>query len=103
MVREAATDAIQDIHVGEVIEDMIEAELENQAKMATAVALYEEKARESELVFNIEAEKNLYDQVMFNYLIQKMATQYDQEEKDLIDQKEEELKSLKQSRKKIQD
>lgn len=61
LVREVAEESIQGIYIGEVIEDMVAAEAEKQTKLISAVALYEEKAREAEMLFNVEAEKNFYD------------------------------------------
>lgn len=65
MVRNVALDCIQDIQIGEVVEDMVDAEASKQTRLTVGRAIFEEKERESEQVFNVEAEKNFFDQLMF--------------------------------------
>ena len=82
---------------------MVEAEVVKQAKLTTGRAVYEEKERESEQVFNVEAEKNFFDQIMFKFLMEQVMNDFAEEENDLVAEKEKELLILNQTKKKLQE
>ena len=100
-LREVAQESVEAIVVGEVVEDMIEKEADLATVQIVNEAIQEEQKRENEQAFKIDVERAFVDQAVFSTLFTDLMKGFDEDEENLIAQKEAELKQDKEMRKQI--
>lgn len=65
VVRETAQETINDILMGEILEDWVEIETEELTYQVVEESLMQARKEESSNIFKHEAEQGFYDQLMF--------------------------------------
>lgn len=78
--------------MGEIVEDIVEKEADIFTVDIVNEALREERERENEQAFKIEAERAFVDQAMFSTLFSDLMIGFEHDEEALIAQKEAELR-----------
>lgn len=101
-IRAVARDALTDVLVGETVEDYVDKQVVLIGRDAIIEAFNEESERENIQSFKIDIKRNLVDNLLFTSMNEMYLGLYQQEEEtELIEQKEKELKQFKEIQKKI--
>jgi hypothetical protein len=76
ILRDVAKEAIESVKIGELIEQMVNEEADQLTHEVVHTSYFMEQQRESQLVFKAEAEKCLFDQIMFETMFDELMDGY---------------------------
>jgi hypothetical protein len=101
IIIDVALESMTTVIMGGMIEEMVTKEANELGDQIIRTTFYQEMKRESDLIFKLEAEKTLVDQLTFETLFDELQTDFEETEKKLVERKEKELEEYNQMKSKI--
>lgn len=85
VIRGVANDTVNDLLIGEAVEDIVESQADNMIYEICVDSLKEERETESRELFKKNAEKGFYDNLLFQMMMESLVENYAHEESELIE------------------